>query len=233
MKKKQSFTLIELLVVIAVIAVLASMLLPALNKARDRAKGISCVNNLKQCNLAVQMYAGDFDSYFKSDSSESSRYWGTVLYNNGYLKNKLVMYCPGFQYPFSINGNLRGPNQPYWQYYTYGARTENRYSRGYCLSFKDKAFRRTTVAYIMGCSASMSIQYRSYFCLRPTDTAETYSRLNMVHSKKANVSFVDGHIAPVGPKDMKDDLLYVSAVSGNVLQDRYYVVPGVGYLAAY
>ena len=93
---KKQFTLIELLVVIAIIAILAGMLLPALNSARDRARATKCTGNMKTCNQAILIYASDYNDHYPLsilDAAPQNNYgWLKYLNVGNYLDKSMTNY---------------------------------------------------------------------------------------------------------------------------------------------
>ncbi len=98
MKRRSGFTLIELLVVIAIIAILAAILFPVFAKAREKARQATCQSNLKQINLALQMYMQDYDQTYPvavipPSGSSCARDWADLL--QPYSKDNRALLAHG------------------------------------------------------------------------------------------------------------------------------------------
>jgi prepilin-type N-terminal cleavage/methylation domain-containing protein/prepilin-type processing-associated H-X9-DG protein len=124
--RERAFTLIELLVVIAIIAILAAILFPVFAQARDKARQATCVSNMKQIGLAMNMYVQDYDETFPilpwdgqdfGPGFDATRLpyltrFTWISQYNPYIKNKAVWVCPSD--PNSKNGGIYDPNPDIW-----------------------------------------------------------------------------------------------------------------------
>lgn len=108
------FSLIELLMVVSIIAILMSILLPALAQAKDTAKAITCANNLRQMYQGVSLYASDWDGYFPPSYSSGGGFW--VYQLNSYLSAQ-AYGSPGFS-ASKVTKAAKCPSAPvmYWAF---------------------------------------------------------------------------------------------------------------------